>query len=333
MTYQIKFKPSGHQIEHQSKGTILAAGMRQGLNLAHNCMNGCCGECTAKLLSGDIEQMRNHDFRLTEQQKNEGVFLTCCYRPASDLLLEMHELHDATEIPYQKIAVKVAKLEQLQDEVMQLHLRASRSQVLEFLAGQRVKLCLPDGSCMELGIASCPCDGLNLRFHLRQSENDFFRRVFSQLGKGSKLQIQGPTGDFTLDEGSDRPLVFIAMETGFAQVQSIIDHAISIDPDRRIALYWLSAIERGHYLSNYCRAWRETLDNFCYESIDLAPVGEESLESAMALLLRQQEKIEGSDVYVIAQEAQLQKIRSLLLETGLPVEQLHTEIHLPSSPA
>lgn len=325
MGHRVQVSPSRHQFEVQGKETILAAGMRDGLNLAHNCMNGSCGECIARLVEGKIQQKRHHDFILTDQQKQDGYFLTCCCQPETDLEIEMHELHDAQEIPFQEVQAKVAKLEQLQDQVMQLHLRTSRSMVLEFLAGQRVQICLPDGTCMEAGIASCPCDGLNLRFHIRQVDDEFSRRVFSQLKKGAKLLLKGPLGNFTLNESSQKPLIFITAETGFAQVQSIIDHAISIDPDREIDLYWLSAIPRGHYLSNYCRMWRDVLDNFRYLSIDLQPAGEESIESMLELMQQLQTNLLQSEVYAILPEEQLAVLKQSLIAAGLPEGQLLAE--------
>lgn len=326
MTFRVKLKPSDHQFDVEGRDTILRAGLNAGLNLAHNCMNGSCGGCTARLLDGEIEQTQSHDYQLTEQQKQEGEFLTCCYQPTTDLELQMHEKHDAVEIPFQEIIAKVAKIERLQDDVVLLQVRTPRSKVLDFLAGQRTSLCLPDGSCSVLGIASCPCDGMNLRFHLRHDDSRFSDQLFNHSRKGQQVMLFGPVGDFTLNEFSDRPLVFIAWESGFAQVQSLIDHAISINPDRQIALYWLSAIDRGHYLSNYCRAWRDTLDNFCYESIDLAPAGDDTLDSALHKLASQQQALDQSEVYAILPATELATVRRFLLETmSLPAEQFRGE--------
>ena len=101
MSLNIRLQPSGHQYEQEGKETILRAGMRSGLNLAHNCMNGSCGNCLAKLLEGEIEQVRHHDFILSEQQKQDKQFLTCCHKAISDLVLDMHELDTVQEIPHQ----------------------------------------------------------------------------------------------------------------------------------------------------------------------------------------------------------------------------------------
>jgi len=326
MSYHVRLKPSGHQFEIQSKDNILDAGLREGLNLGHNCMNGSCGQCHARLLSGDIEQYRHHDYVLGEQQKLDGQFLTCCHRAKSDLMLEIHELHDSREIPYQEIDVKLARLERLKDDVMQLDLRSPRSRVLEFLAGQRVKICIADENCKELGIASCPCNGLNLRFHVMLGEDEFSQAVFSQLKKGACLKVTGPYGAFTLNEDSTRPMIFIAWESGFAQVMSILEHTISINPDRQIALYWLSATPQGHYLSNYCRAWRDVLDNFSFEKIILSPSGSDSLHSEIQALLLQKNHLNNFDIYAVMPEQQLVWLKEMLAAQDFPAEQLVVDL-------
>lgn len=320
MSFKIIIEPSGHEFQPEGKETILRAGMRSGLNLAHNCMNGSCGKCLAELKQGKIEQVRHHDFRLSDQQKNDQQFLTCCHQPLSDLVLNMHELDTVQQIPYQEITVKVSRTELLADDVMHLQLRTSRSNVLDFLAGQKVQLTLKDTSSITLGVSSCPCDGLNLRFHFRNTGEERCNRIFTQFRKGEKLLISGPYGDFTLDESSDRPLIFLAWDTGFAQVQSIIDHVISESPERDIQLFWFS--DKSHYFENYCRSWSDVLDNFHYETIDcdlskLAVVVNAKIETASGL--------ENHDIYSILPENDLSVLAKTLAESGFPAQQLHIE--------
>jgi len=321
MTFKIRLKPSDHQFELEGKETILRAGMRSGLNLPHNCMNGSCGNCLAKLVDGEIEQVRHHDYKLTPQQIQKQQFLTCCHKPVTDLVLEMHELDTVQEIPYQEITAKVSKTDLCEDDVMHLQLRASRSQVLDFLAGQKVELYLKDGSCVRLGISSCPCDGLSLRFHLRNTGGEFCSKIFPQLKKGEKILIKGPMGDFTLNESSEAPLIFIAWDTGFAQIQSIIDHVISESEERQIRVLWLS--DRTHYFENYCRAWADVLDNFHYETVNC------SLSETSSILLERMEKIdclEQHDIYAVLPEKQLSGLKQLLGEKEFPTNQLYTDV-------
>lgn len=324
MSYRITVRPSGHTFEAEPSETLLQAGLRAGLNLGHSCANGSCGDCRARRLSGTIEPLVHCDYRFSELEKQQGWFLLCSSRAASDIEIEAQESGSAAEIPQQHIRAKVSKVERLQEEVVQLTVRAPRSGGLRFLAGQGVTL-LFDGMCPKpLPIASCPCDSLQLRFHIRRRDDDPFSDfVFSHLRKGWDVVLQGPCGDFTLDEESTRPLVFIAWESGFAPVGSLIDHAIQKDENRSIDLYWLSAIPRGHYLSNYCRAWRDVLDDFRYHSIDLEPAGTERLEDVIQRIVRVHASLVSADFYLALPEATLDSVRGFLRESGVPDDRVH----------
>ena len=323
MTYKIKLDPSGHEFELEGRETILRAGLRAGLNLAHYCMNGTCGKCTARLIEGEIKHCRHHDFRLSEQQKNDQYFLTCCCQPASDLHLEMPEQTDALQIPYQEIEVKVSSLKPFSENVMEMHLRTPRSRVLDFLAGQ--KATLESGQFQyDAGIASCPCDGMNLRFHIPRDETAFSRSVFNgSVKKNSKLMIRGPSGQFTINEESSKKLVFLAWETGFSQVQSMVDHAISVDEDRDIQLFWLSGHEIGHYHLNYCRAWEDVLDHFNFVNLLVDDETVDTILTVIELIASQVTADSDYEVYSVLPAHFFEVLRQQLQARQFPMTQLY----------
>ena len=175
-----------------------------------------------------------------------------------------------------------------------------------------------------LPIASCPCDSMQLRFHVRRRDDDPFSEfVFGDLRKGREVMLHGPSGNFTLDEESTRPLVFVAWESGFAPVSSLIDHAIQKDENRSIDLYWLSAIPRGHYMSNYCRAWRDVLDDFRYHSIDLEPAGDERLERVVERVIRVHGSLMENDYYLAIPKTSIDFVRTVFLKAGVPDARVH----------
>ena len=322
---QLPSNPPATIFEAEPSETLLQAGQRAGLNLGHNCANGSCGECRARLLSGVIAPFAHFDFRFSELEKQQGWFLLCSCRAVGDLVVEAQELDSAAEIPDQQVRAKVSRIERLQDDILQLTLRTPRSGGLHFLAGQSVALAFDDMQPKILPIASCPCDSIQLRFHLRRCAGDPFSEfAFDRLRKGSEVRLRGPCGDFTLDEASKRPLVFITWESGFAPVSSLIDHAIRKDVDRSIDLYWLSAIPHGHYLSNYCRAWRDVLDDFRYHSIDLVPAGTERLDHVVERILRVHTLLADHDYYLALPDKVLAFARRLLKEAYVPDEQIRT---------
>src|SRR3970282_2004921 len=52
-------------------------------------------------------------------------------------------------------------------------------------------------------------------------------------------RVEGPGGEFLLNEESHRPLIFIACETGFAPIKSLIEHAMALDAAETLHLYWI----------------------------------------------------------------------------------------------
>lgn len=324
MSFTITIQPNGHVFEAEARESLLDAGLRAGLNLDHSCANGACGDCRARLIAGSVEPCGHADFSFSELDRQRGALLLCNNRPTSDVVIETNVTGKAEDIPAQLVRAKVSKIERLQDDVAQLTVRTPRSGGLHFLAGQSVGLNFNGIAAKTLPIASCPCDAVQLRFHLRLHDDPFNLFVFDQLRKGEEIVLQGPCGDFTLDEGSRRPLVFIAWETGFAPVSSLIDHAIQKDIDRSIDLYWLSAIPRGHYLSNHCRAWRDVLDDFRYHSIDLQPAGEERIDDVLERVIRVHSLLADHDYYLVLPEPALAHAQKLLQRADVPSDQVHS---------
>jgi CDP-4-dehydro-6-deoxyglucose reductase len=77
------------------------------------------------------------------------------------------------------------------------------------------------------------------------------------------VEVEGPFGEFVLDENSSRPVIFLAFGAGFAPIKSLVQHAMSLELAESMDLHWL-ADAAGHYQDNLCRAWADALDNFSY---------------------------------------------------------------------
>jgi CDP-4-dehydro-6-deoxyglucose reductase len=325
MGYRIKVHSTGQSFEVLSRETLLDAGLRSGLNLPYNCGTGTCGGCRIRVLSGEVEE-HPYDFRFTEAERAAGWVLPCRAYARSDLEIEAHLLETASDVPEQRVVAKVSRVDVLQRDVIQFHVRTPRTQTLQFLAGQRVALRFDGVPERELSLASCPCDGLHLRFHVRWDDGDPFSAfVFGRLARGERVDLTGPTGRFQLHDESPRKHLFLCWESGFAPVSSLIEHAIALDPERTMHLYWLSAIPDGHYLSNYCRAWVDGLDDFHYHSIDLAPWGEPTLQEAVEGVLRDRPDLVDYDVYAALPTGSLEATRQRFLASGLPPSQWRGE--------
>jgi CDP-4-dehydro-6-deoxyglucose reductase len=269
---QVTLRPSGHQFSVEGRDTLLQAGMRAGLKLNYGCGNGSCGMCKVRIIDGMVARTMHTDYALSETEKTQGYVLACAHTAASaELTMETLEASGPADIPRQQIVTQVRAVRELAPDTRLLHLQTPRSQRLRFLAGQSVTLGLPHGpgggeaARDTLPIASCPCDDRNLHFFVaRNDASPLARKLFAnELKPGDPLTLWGPVGEFVLADGQ-RPLVFVACDTGFAPLKSLIEHALSLDAAPSLSLFWLATRADGHFLANQCRAWSEALDLFEY---------------------------------------------------------------------
>jgi CDP-4-dehydro-6-deoxyglucose reductase len=325
MTAHVRILPSGHDFFVEGASSLLEAGLRAGLALNYACSNGNCGKCKARLVSGDIKQFQPHDYVLSEEQKATGHFLMCCNGAVSDVVVEAIEAGSARDIPEQRITAKVKKVD-IRSDVALLHLRTPRTRRLRFLAGQSVSISAGDnGPATGLSISSCPCDDMNLHFQVPRITGDAFaEHVFTRLRNGDSLAVQGPYGEFVLDESSVRSLVFIAWHTGFAPIKSLVEHAMALDDAEHIHLFWIAAKPADRYLDNLCRAWQDALDNFHYHPLDadLSHDDPREQQKVLDLISRTLAQPENYDYYVAGRSALISACAGMAQSRGVPAAQL-----------
>lgn len=339
MAAHIRVFPSEHEFFLEGNDSILEAALRAGLALNYGCSNGNCGLCKAKILSGQVKKIRPHDYVISVAEKAQGYALLCSTTAVTGLAIEALEADGVRDIPLQRIDTRVKKAERLTDDIMLLHLQAPRTKRLRFLAGQYAALRLSDGALESFPIASCPCDDRNLHFHIRRSSNNAFSDfVFTTLKNDDSVSLEGPRGEFTLQEDSPRSIIFVACDTGFAPVKSPIEHAMALDVAEAMHLYWIAFGEGGHYLHNLCRSWTDALDNFEYTPLvaDQHAVASgpgqaglvpqvEAIEGLLARVTDDHPNLHEFDVYLAGPETVANSAELFFLEQRLPQSQLFIE--------
>jgi CDP-4-dehydro-6-deoxyglucose reductase len=285
--YRVRVLPSGHEFQAVAQESLLEAALRSGLNVNFHCSSGSCGECRARLIEGELGTLDRGDYRFSRVERARGMFLLCTAHAASDLVIEAGEAHSYRDIPHQQITTRVSRIERVSERLLILQLRTPRSNPLRFLAGQHARLSLPGVGGADYSIASCPCNGGQLQFHIPSEPHNPQRHQLYQrlcaLRYGSEVELEGPFGEMTLDDDSRRPLLLLAQDHELAPMKSLIEHAINLDLAQPVRLVWLAG-EGGHYLGNVCRSWGEALDD--YRFIPLVYGAGESAVAQVDRLLR-----------------------------------------------
>jgi CDP-4-dehydro-6-deoxyglucose reductase len=137
--------------------------------------------------------------------------------------------------------------------------------------------------------------------------------LFNGLKANDSIELEGPYGEFVLEDASTRPLIFLAFGAGFAPIKSLIQHAMSLDLAEAMDLHWL-ADGSGHYQNNLCRAWADALDNFTYVPHPHA----DDVAATLAGIVADYPDLHRFDVYASGTASQLQAAKELFLKSGLP---------------
>ena len=335
MAAHVTVLPSGHDFFIDGPDTILEGALRAGVPLNYGCSGGNCGLCKAKVVSGQVKKTRFHDYVRTEADKRDGLFLMCANTAVTDVVIEAAVAGGVQDIPFQQIPATVKLISTLTQDMALLHLQTPRTNRLRFLAGQSVNLLLGSKSLKaDLAIASCPCDDRNILFHVhRMPGNLFSDYVFNRLKNHEVVEIEGPYGEFILQEKTTRPLYFIAFDTGFAPIKSLIEHAMSQEAAEAIHLYWIGSHDDSIYLPNVGRAWADALDNFHYTQMvagfDLAnPAGkrEDTLKAMLQGILNDHPDLKDGDIYIAGPDAATKIAEQFFLGLGLPKTRVFTSI-------
>ena len=326
MAAQVHIKNTGHEFFVEGTNSILEAGLSAGLALNYGCSNGNCGNCKAKLMSGKIKKIKPHDYVFSESEKLQNYFLCCSNTAITEIEIEADEAGSEKDIPQQKIAAKVKKLDKITENVLVLNLKTPRTKRLRFLAGQNVVLSRADLPPLEIPIASCPCDDMNIQFHIpHDNTNPFIKYVSEELNNSDSIHIEGPTGSFVLDENSNNAIIFIAFDTGFAPIKSLIEHAVTLEHAEFIHLYWLHTDEKP-YMHNQCRAWEDALDNFKYQQQQVDMSDDKKLEEKLDVLIKEYPDFSDKNIYICGAKKMVKKTQQVLLDHHADKERVKIQI-------
>jgi CDP-4-dehydro-6-deoxyglucose reductase, E3 len=328
MSPHVRLLPSRHDFISDKSETLLESALHAGLAVDYGCNNGKCGKCKMKLVSGKVEKARHTDYVLTNEEKSQNYILSCSHRAISDVVLETTEAVSVDDIPLQKIETKIKNINLVNNSMYILNLKTPRSQRLRFMAGQEMKLSIysqQKAVSIKLSIASCPCDDMNIQFHLPNDADNRFLQLLPDTHKNKKyIIIEGPDGDFTLDEQSPRALIFIAQESGFASIKSLIEHALALDMAEHIHLYWIVKQEDNLYMKNICRSWNDALDNFFFHPV-ISNEQDEQICSPIINQIQHDTAIEQLDFYVSGTQSIINSFTTQLNEKGCSSDQIYSK--------
>lgn len=326
MGYSVTLKGSGHRFEVRAGETVLEAAQRAGLALPYSCRAGVCGSCKATVLEGSFGYPRNPPSALSAAELAQHAALLCQAVPHSDLVLAVREVRSVADMPRRRLEVTVMAKERLAADVVRLRLAPGpETPRLRWLPGQYIDMLLPDGKRRAFSLARAPHLGPELEVHVRQvAGGGFTSWVFSDLGVGDTLHIEGPQGTFVPHEDAERPLLFVAGGTGFGPVKALVEHFLHLGTRRRMHLYWGARSAADLYLRDLPEQWMRKVPGFTFVPVVSDAKAAAGLRVGLVheAVLEDHPDLSDHDVYMCGPPALIDAGRHSFAEAGLPEGQL-----------
>ncbi|MDI3469827.1 MAG: hypothetical protein OJF62_001890 [Pseudolabrys sp.] len=220
--------------------SVYQAALRQNVQIQTDCREGACATCIGHCTSGRYELMEFTDEALPPEEQAKGAVLTCRMQAKSDCVVTLPYPAAAIRMAAQKpVAVRVAGVETVAENVRRLVVTQIEGQPLRFLPGQYVNIAIPgSGFTRSYSFANAP-GGRDYEFFVRKLPAGLMSDWIDQPAViGAETMLSAPLGQFFLRK-ADRPLVMVAGGTGLAPMLSMLSHLATAEakPPRITLLY------------------------------------------------------------------------------------------------
>lgn len=236
MNHKVTIFPSETEFDADAELTLLQNALQNNIVLEHSCGTGQCGACKTKLLSGEVHFDDKFNV-LSEEERSQGMFLSCTANALSDLKIEAEYFAELTDIKKKTVPCKIDSIGYPVANTAILKLRLPPTADFKYLPGQYVDLMF-NGVSRSYSIASASVENNLIELHIRKVENGIFSNfVFNEFKPNQLLRMQGPIGTFFI-RNNKKPIIFLAGGTGFAPVKAMVESLIASNDQRDIYVYW-----------------------------------------------------------------------------------------------
>jgi CDP-4-dehydro-6-deoxyglucose reductase, E3 len=226
--------------------SVLDCLLRHGVQISHSCKSGVCQSCLMRTSAAVPEVAQKG---LKDTLRSQGCFLSCCYRPDTDLLVSPID-------PNQRMRAQIIDLSPLSSSVLRVLLQTHDS--FTYNPGQYVTLMREDGLARSYSLASLP-EETSLELHIRKVAGGAMSEwLHTQVQPGTSVWLQGPAGNcFYLSGMSEQPLLLAGTGTGLAPLYGIVRDALTRGHTGPIWLFHGALTAGGFYLTSELSALQQ----------------------------------------------------------------------------
>jgi len=310
---------------------VLDAAFRAKINLPMDCSDGVCGTCKCRAESGSYDLGDDYiDDALSEDEKSNGLVLTCQMVPQSDCVIAVPASSTACKTEQSRFAATVSKVEPHNDAAVVLELDVDSTAPV-FLAGQYVNIDVPSsGQHRSYSFSSAPGQS-KVSFLIKRIPGGVMSTWLDSAQPGNKLELTGPLGSFYL-RAVERPLLFLAGGTGLAPFLSMLEVLARADSQQRVHLIYGVTRDLDLVQVDAIEAYVAKLPNFTYTTVVADAESTHPAKGWVTQHMPAEALNEGDvDVYLCGPPPMVDAVRKHFDDNGVKPNSFHYEKFTPNA--
>lgn len=252
---------NGESVAVQSGETLLHAALRHGIDFPHSCRVGGCASCKCRLVSGQVRELTETGYILSDEELDAGFILACQSVPRGEVEIEVDL---AAQQARQRVRGRVVEQQSLTHDITRLVVQLEQS--LPYKAGQYADLSfdlLPQHA-RSFSFATRQQPDAQVSFFIRKVQGGVLTSaVHSRALVGESVTLDGPLGDFYLRPAS-APLLLVAGGSGLAPILALLEEALAAGGERPVTLLFGARTQHDLYaleqISNLAGQWNASFN-------------------------------------------------------------------------
>lgn len=307
----------GKSFDALSGESLIEAAANANVFMPYSCKTGRCSTCKCKIIRGETIALQP-ETGLSVEEKTEGWILSCVRTVISDLTIESEDIGCAVLHPPKTLPCRIAHLEYLAPDVLQIKLRLPPRAEFNFIPGQYVDIIGHSGIRRSYSIACAKSSDKEIELHIRLVEGGAMSEYWFRHAKANDLlRLSGPLGTFFLRDTARSELIFLATGTGIAPVKAFLESIPDLPSDQKpksVVVLW-----GGRSLSDIYLEVDKLPGNHKFIPVLSRPEKEWTGARGYVqnVLVSLEPDFNNARVYACGSDSMIRSARAVLLESGL----------------
>ncbi len=318
------------ELQIEGGKTLLNSLMEEEIFIPSACGGrGSCGFCKVKVKEGAGEILPTELPWLSEEEKKEGVRLSCQCKVKKDIKLEI----DEELFNVKQYLAEVGSIKDLTHDIKEVTFKLPGE--INFKAGQFIQFEVPEYDLCEEGvfraysISSQPSRKNEVELEIRYVPNGICTTyVHKHLKEGEKIKINGPYGDFFLQD-TESDIICIAGGSGMAPIKSILHDMKEKGNQRKVTYFFGARGTRDIFLVEELKQLEKEMPNFTFVPALSGATPEENWTGETGLITDVVDRYikgkvsEGTEAYLCGSPGMIDACVAVLTANGVKEEKVY----------